>query len=285
MFAIYPISAPMLTCPTGNALRTSVDPRVGDADVSSDPSAGVRCRGSRRIVRSEYIQSSSLNPEQRRTLYDRLYEVYSDTVSGLAYHDLEALVFGGECRLALYYGVDDELAGFSFARIERIEYAGRTHAVFCAGVLFRLGYRGGMPASFFGLRQALRFKLREPRTPLAYMTRSSSPAVYRLLASTMPRIYPSCKHETPAEVESLVRTYCAQWSYEPAGENPWIQRSPAMPHNPSRLRLRAQDPDARFYMEINPNWANGEAVLTWIPLTVANITGGFFRLVRARLSR
>lgn len=59
----------------------------------------------------------------------------------------------------------------------------------------------------------------------------------------------------------------------------------AMPHNPSRLRRLETDPNARFYMEVNPNWANGESVLTWIPLTVANIAGGFFRLVRAGLSR
>ncbi len=279
----------MLTRPAGETVRTCGDPGVGDtcapSDVSTDPPAGARCTGPRRIVRSEYLQSSSLGPERRHTLYGQLYEVYSDTVSGLTYQDLEELVFASEGHVALYYGAADELAGFSFARIERIEHAGRTHAVFCAGVLFRLGYRGGMPAAFFGLRQALRFKLREPRTPLAYMTRSSSPAVYRLLASTMPRMYPSCKHETPADVESLVRTYCAQWHYEPVSENPWIQRSPAMPHNPSRLRRLETEPDVRFYMELNPNWANGESVLTWIPLTVANIVGGLFRLPRSGLSR
>lgn len=257
---------------------------VSEAEVPTETSLAAR-RPSRRIVRSEYVDAASLQPEQRRDLYDRLYEVYSDTVSGLTYHDLDALVFGGEARLALYYATGDELAGFSFARIERIEHAGRTHAVFCAGVLFRLGYHGGIPASFFGLRQALRFKLREPRTPLAYMTRSPSPAVYRLVASTMPRVYPSCNYETPAKVDALVREYCSQWNYEPVGENPWIQRSPAAPHNPSRLRRLERDPYARFYMEFNPNWANGEAMLTWIPLDLANIAGGFFRLVRSRFSR
>jgi hypothetical protein len=287
VLAINRFSA-QLTYPSRDALHTTGNPRLGDdsyREVAPHLAPNVRCSGARRIVRSEYIQSSSLNPEQRRSLYGQLYEVYSDTVSGLTYQDLERLVFASDGRIALYYGADDELAGFSFARIERIEHEGRSHAVFCAGVLFRLGYRGGIPASFFGLRQALRFKLREPRTPLAYMTRSSSPAVYRLLASTMPQVYPSCKHETPAQVESLVRAYCGRWHYEPVGENAWIQRSPAMPHNPSRLRRLETDPYARFYMELNPNWASGESLLTWIPLTVANIAGGLLRLVRSGLSR
>jgi hypothetical protein len=74
----------------------------------------------------------------------------------------------------LFYGECDELAGFTYA-----------------GVFFRLGYRGGSSAMLWGLRQALRLKLREPLTLVAYCTRSSSPAVYRLLASLMPDIYPS----------------------------------------------------------------------------------------------
>jgi hypothetical protein len=69
-----------------------------------------------------------------------------------------------------------------------VEYAGREHAVFCASVYFRLGYHGGLSSAFFGLRQALRFKVLHPRTPLTYLTRCCSSAVYRLVAPTMPRI-------------------------------------------------------------------------------------------------
>lgn len=240
----------------------------------------------RRIVRREYLQLESLEAAQRSALLDRLYVIYSETVSGFTRDEFETHFFGaGEIRVALFYGTRDELAGFAYTSIERIEHAGRTQAVFNAGVFFLLGYRGGASAALFGLRQALRFKLREPSTPLAYFTRSSSPAVYRLLASTMPRAYPSRSHQTPADVDALVRAISVRRRYVPVGESSWIVHTPARPHDASRLRRLESDPDVRFYTELNPRFADGNSVLTWIPLDAANIVGALSRLLRARLAR
>ena len=259
---------------------------LGVIDGRTPPSAA-RMRPARpgRIVRSEYLRLASLESAQRSALIDKLYDVYGETVSGFTRDEFEAQVVGAEVRLVLFYGAGDELAGFSYASIERMEHASRTYAVFCAGAFFRLGYHSGAFCAIFGLRQALRFKLREPRTPLAYFTRSSSPAVYHLLASTMPRIYPSLRHQTPADIEVLVRAFSAQRRYVPVGEGTWVVRTPAMPHDASRLRRLEHDPDVRFYAELNPRFAAGEALLVWIPLDAANIVGGLFRAVRARLKQ
>lgn len=240
----------------------------------------------RRIVRSEYLRLASLDPSQRSSVIDQLYGVYSETVQGDTRDQFEAQVFGGgEVRLALFYGTRDELAGFTYAGIDRMEHRGRTHAVFCAGVFFRLGYQGGKSGALFGLREALRFKLREPRTPLAYCTRSSSPAVYRLLASTMPEIYPSRRYQTPANIEAVVRAFSVRRHYVPVSANSWVVRSGATPRNASRLRHINDDPEVRFYTELNPRYADSEALVVWIPLGPRNIIGGLSRLLRARLAR
>ncbi len=258
-----------------------------DADVpTTRPAAPVRRDRSRRIVRSENLRAVSLEPAQRCALVDRLYGVYSETVHGDTRDEFEAQVFGaGEVRLQLFYGARDELAGFLYAGVERMEYAGRMHAVFCAGVFIRLGYRGGRLGALFGLRQALRFKVHEPRTSLAYLTRSSSPAVYRLLASTMPRVYPSRRYKTPTDVEALVRAFSVRRQYVPVGEDAWLVRSGATPLDASRLRRLEHNPEARFYVEHNPRFAEGESLLVWIPLDAANLVGGFVRMLRARLTR
>lgn len=218
----------------------------------------------KRIMRSEYLQVGSLDPAQRAALVDRLYAVYSETVRGATRDEFESQVFGTpEVRLALFYAVRDELAGFSYSGIERVGHAGRTHAVFSAGGFFRPGYHGGVLSLFFGLGQALRFKIREPRSPLGYLTRSSTPAVYRLVASMIPRIYPSRRHQTPAEVEALVRAISVRRRYVPVGEGPWVVRSEAAPRDPSRLRRLERDPDVRFYVELNPRFAEGEGCCCW----------------------
>ena len=41
----------------------------------------------------------------------------------------------------------------------------------------------------------------------------------------------------------------------------------------------------QFYSEVNPCFADGNALLTWIPLDLANIVGALFRLLRTGLAR
>ena len=240
----------------------------------------------RRIVRSEHIGVAPSGGAQRSALVDRLYGVYSETVQGDTREEFEAQIFStDELRLVLFYGECDELAGFTYAGIERVAHAGRRLAVFGAGGFFRLGYRGGSSAMFWGLRQALYLKLREPRTPVAYCTRSSSPAVYRLLASLMPEIYPSRRYVTPADIEALARMVSARRKYVPVAEGSWVVRSRAVPRDPSRLRRLNRDADVRFYTELNPRFADGESLLVWIPLDVVNTVRGLSRVLRVRLAR
>ena len=59
-------------------------------------------------------------------------------------------------------------------------------------------------------------------------------------------------------------------------------RTPAKPHDASRLRRLDDDPDVRFYKELNPRFADGNSVLAWVPLNTPNIVGGLVRLLRAR---
>ncbi|GAB91713.1 hypothetical protein [Gordonia rhizosphera] len=240
----------------------------------------------RRIARRECLDAASMTPAERSALADRLFEVYSDTVHGFDRRDFESQVFAADdVRLALFYGAEGELAGFACAHVERIAHDDRTYAVLCASLYFRLGYRGGTSGALFCLREALRFKLREPRTPLVYVTRCASPAVYRLLASTMPEVYPSRTRQTPSDVEALVRIVGQRWGYVPVTDGPWVVSSVATPHEPSRLRRLDSDPDARFYLRMNPRFAEGDALVVWTPLSAANIAGGIFRLLRGKLGR
>jgi hypothetical protein len=64
-----------------------------------------------------------------------------------------------------------------------------------------------------------------------------------------------------------------------------VVRSVATPRDTSRLRRLDHDPDVRFYEQLNPNFAEGDSLLIWMPLDVANIVGAFFHLLRARLGR
>ncbi|WP_224770100.1 hypothetical protein [Mycobacterium simulans] len=142
-----------------------------------------------------------------------------------------------------------------------------------------------MSGILFGLREALRFKLRQPHMPLGCLVRTSSPVVYRLFARTMPRVYPNRMCRTPPDVEALVRAISAGRHYTPVGESPWVVTSVAIPRDGSRMRLLDDDPDVRFFLQLNPRFTEGEALLFWVPLNAATIAGGLYRQVRLRLGR
>lgn len=239
-----------------------------------------------RIVRSKYLRSKSLTHAQRSALVDQLYAIFSETLHGCTRDEFEAVMFSaGEIDLILCYGAGDEPVGFSFAGIDRFEHAGRTFAVFTAGGFFRHGYHGGVRSILFGLGQATRAKFRHPHIPVGYLTRCTTPAVYRLLASKMPRVYPNRRYPTPGDIDALVQAISMSRQYTVIGENPWVVGSIGRPHHPARLRRLECDPDVQFYTELNPHFAEGQALMAWTPLDVANITGGFARALRARLDR
>lgn len=73
--------------------------------------------------------------------------------------------------------------------------------------------------------------------------------------------------------------------YEPIGADPWVVRSDAVPLDVSRMQKLRGDPHVRFFTAMAPRYTEGEAVVVWIPLDVANILVGVLRLVRARLAR
>ncbi len=241
---------------------------------------------SKRIVLTRYVDAKSLDPQQRSALIDQLHEIYGETVRGDSREVFEALVFGATgVRFALFYGPVGELAGYSYAATEQIDHAGRTYAVVRAGVFCRLGYRGGPSSMAFGLTNGLRYKFRHPSIPLAYLTRSTTPAVYRLLASLMPRVYPSPKLQTPDHVLALIPLLSARRGYVPVDGNPWVVREDTSLCDLSRLRRLEDDPYARFYTELNPRFADGESLLTWVPLDLVNTARGLFNVMRRRLAR
>jgi len=220
---------------------------------------------------------------QRAALVDRIHAVYSETMSGFTRDELEAQIFGaGEPRVGLFYGARGELAGFTYAGLDRLEHQGRRHGMFSMGAFFRYGYRGGLWTTLFGLRVALLFKLREPRTPVAYLTRCATPAAYRRLVLIMPTVYPHRTRRTPAKVASLIHALTVQWNYEPVGEDMWVVRSVATPRDVARLRRIAGDAESQFYLRLNPHFAEGRSLVVFTPLTAVNIAGGIFRATCTR---
>ena len=243
----------------------------------------------RPIVCMRRITLGTLDASARSELCERCHAIYRELSETLDRERFEQLFFQrDDTRIALFYGSRGELAGFSNATILRVQHEGIEHAVFSAGVYVQLAYRAGEMSAIYGLTEALRFRLRHPRTPLAYLSMASSPAPYCLFTRTMSRVYPSRHRETPPKLESLVRKVIEVRGLTPIGDSPWLVETFVKPRDLARLhvsrRLR-DDPDAAFYRQQNPTFETtaDAALLVWIPLDSANILTGLLRATWRRL--
>ncbi|MFT3765073.1 MAG: hypothetical protein QM820_06100 [Minicystis sp.] len=190
--------------------------------------------------------------------------------------------------LARFYGADGALAGFAESTVRRIESRGRRYAVCSGAVVFSLAYKGGFSTIWFGMKEFLRLKLREPTTPAVFITRAVSPASYQLLASLGGWLYPSRHRATPPEVEALVSDIARELKLKVDPANPWFQDSFARLRQPERLARSASlrnDPDAEFYRELTRDMRPDQFLIVTAPVNLANIAVTTSRLLAAVVRR
>jgi hypothetical protein len=244
--------------------------------------------GKKRIVSTSRFFVGELSVAERESLSERLYAIYAESCDGRSpeafYRDLFAHDDG--C-VSLSHGPDGELGGFVDIRIDRFEHEGRTQAVIGGGSFFRLGYRGGREVVRLGFTETLRFMLREPRTPLAIVTRANSPASYRRFVAGLRTCYPARGQEAPPGLEALMRKVIARRGLASVDGGCWRVRSAAVPRSAERVATSASlrdDPDVRFYLESNPRFhEERSALLVWAPLDVGNVASSLARLATRAL--
>jgi len=244
-----------------------------------------------RIVRTWRATWFDLPAAERERLLDACYAIYREQTLTLSRDAFRHSFFSHPTtRVALYYGGDGELAGFSNLSVLTIDVDGRARAVFSAGTYIRLAYRGGDVGAIFGFTEALRQKLRAPLVPLAYLAMASNPAPYHLHTTTMPRLWPAPGKEPPAYVTSALRAVAELRGLVAVDGDPWRVQSYVQPREPERLRRSrrlAEHPSTRFFERRNPGWADPDAptaLLVWMPLDLTDIVRAVGRVLLRRIN-
>ncbi|MFT3770502.1 MAG: hypothetical protein QM820_34165 [Minicystis sp.] len=235
------------------------------------------------ITQTRRLVLGELPSAERRDLCARAYALYAAYKTGVDRATFERAFFADDrARVATFHGKDGAFAGFAAASLHRVTHEGKEHAVYSALLFIDARYKGTREASLFALVEALKFKLREPLTPLAYMGVTTSPASYRMFSVTMPAFYPMRGVPVPPRIDSLVRAAARARGLSFIDGDRWLVRGMGAPRHPERLRtsrtLRG-NPDVDFYLEQNPQFEDGTALLLWVPLTLRNVCGALVRRV------
>ncbi len=244
----------------------------------------------RPVVRVEKLSLDRLSEEARRKLVDDCHRVYLKTSETLERTSFEAACFppGLSCLVRLYFGAAGELAGWSSFAVRVFPVRGELHAVISAPVFFCPNYRGGADAARDGLLDAVVYKLRHPTARLGFVSSCTNPAPYKLFFRRLSRVYPNRHGATPEHIEEVIRAMGKARGMVTVEGDPWRHKSLGRPKAAEALKEAASlrdDPDAAFYVQRNPGYADADAtaLLVYMPLDLADIARGFARAAREKL--
>lgn len=173
-------------------------------------------------------------------------------------------------RLRLFY-CGEQLVGYCLLTFNRQRLSGkngRGKAVVLMGASagFLPDYRHGNHTLQFSLQQAISYKLRHPLQTVYFADTMLSPAMYRVMAKAVGIIYPHPDKPTPPDVVKLLQ------HLQPDSQSPSHVMFVGRKSDYSSVdlqRFAASDKaEIRFYLRTNPQFAEGYALLTVIPVSL-----------------
>ena len=238
------------------------------------------------IARVEHFMLADLAGAEREKLVDdtfRISRAYfpDDDRDGFE----QAFLSGEPTWMFLFYGPDDALAGFAAVSNVWVSHEGKDHACFkgvvCIDSRYKLTWRARLPV----VREALKFKLAHPLTPAGYIGMAATPSGYRVVTTSVPRVYPSRREGMPESVKALILAAMKVRGLEVVDEERLLVRSPSRLAEKERIqesRGLRDDPDARYYVERNPDFEN-HYMMVWAPLGFRDLARGAANMLRKHL--
>ena len=238
------------------------------------------------IARVEHFMLADLAGAEREKLVDdtfRISRAYfpDDDRDGFE----QAFLSGDPTWMFLFYGPDDALAGFAAVSNVWVSHEGEEYACFkgcvCIDSRYKLTWLARLPV----VREAVKFKLRHPWTPTGYMGMAATPSGYRLVATSVPRVYPSRREGMPESVKALILEATKVRGLEVVDEERLLVRATSRLADLARIqesRGLHDDPDARYYVERNPDFEN-HYMMVWAPLGFRDLARGAVNMLRQHI--
>lgn len=180
-----------------------------------------------------------------------------------------------EGELSVLFGMNGVIAGLSRTTKQHLTLGKKEITVFTALMYLDSSYKPYPMIANVGLSQGMAYKLAHPREEIAYIAFANSPFNYKLVAKLSDCLYPKPFQAVPNQILSIVEAVKKHNGWISTGPNPMIVHSPLVPIRAQVNHLAQEHEELEeFYLETNPDYMQGKALLTYIPLNLANINYG-----------
>ncbi|MDX5297332.1 MAG: hypothetical protein LPK85_00125 [Gammaproteobacteria bacterium] len=207
------------------------------------------------------------------------------------YHNVDFKVFFEDLSkkdgvILLREKFSGKIVGFSTLLRISFDYHGRTHfGIFSGDTIVDQRYWGNRAMLACFVKTLLRFRLKNPLTPLYWLLISKGYKTYLVLTNNFPRHFPHYRKSSSTRMERIIDLYCRKL-YPQAYDQQ--RRLLDFGQGYQKLRedvaaitddLKATNPKIRFFEERNPTWRDG----TELPCVGEVSFSMFYKVVRKLL--
>ncbi|MEH6449434.1 MAG: hypothetical protein V7765_12240 [Oleispira sp.] len=252
-------------------------------------SSTIMRRTSKSLKKINIVKLATLSVDRRDQLSKQVFDIYHEHSEDLNYTEFcQTFLQKQDIRLCLFYGEYDEIIGFINVTILnfKLEKYGN-QAIFCAGAYFKSGYSFGSLAALYGLSEFIRFKTFNWNTPISYMLLASNPVVYSAVAANSHSFYPSLK-PMPDKINALLMAGAKVRGLTFNDQEKYLVKSQVTPRralSARALKRIEDDPHAQFYLNCNPDYMKGNALLVWIELNLTSLMVGIGKSLKNLIKR
>lgn len=235
-----------------------------------------------RISRTESLVYGELAANPQRRLTERLYDLWRSFFVGL---DLDAFArahFAPNTIVVTSWGPMGDLAGFGYINRTELDVRGRRVLVLGGGAFNHLEYHSSAALNLALFWQAARARMSRPTLPTIGISIASNPIIYDTVCNAIAVSAPKAGFEPPPDAVEIAQTIAVRRGAVLDPHDPWVVTTYACPAQPDRIRQSrryAHRTQAMREFEARvPDWDRGKALLSWVPLSAANIALSMKRL-------
>jgi hypothetical protein len=247
---------------------------------------------SKAIKRTEVYTANGTFPEPVYRHLPRMREIYHSLFDVDSHYDLSNLLkFRGEqVLIGLFFGANNDLGGFAISGVQPVGVESKKYAIFSAGVYSDLSYKLGYRLTWFAFKQAIQYKCKHPLHIQGYLQEALSPAPYRWSLLNTPECYPNPDKKTPDYIQSVIKEVAKERCYIRCDDTQFVvqfKTKRKLKHVAKLLNSKKMHLCKYFkhYVQLNPHFVQGDALLVYMPLTLKNIFLGSIKPILSMLKR
>lgn len=235
------------------------------------------------VFSAERIDPGELDARQRAALSEELYALHRRVFDGLDQDAFDHYVVNSpatQTKILLYRNRRQELVGYFGVHRFEMNVDGQALVVFRGEVGLLPEYRQKDANLAFWWTEATRYKLLHPGRRVYFFFVPVSPSFYAMASRYVYEAYPGRRRDVPARVLRLMAQLAPRFGLPAVDAGDTLVRrvgwiTLATPQEQDFWRT-TRNPYVRFYVDANPGFAEGNGLLTLIPVTLANAVLSLF---------